>query len=182
MTTPTDPELVALAAAGDGDAYAELYHRYLPAARRRAHQLAPRDTDPDDLVSEAFVKMLGAIRHGCRPDPFRAYLLTVIRHDASRLYSQRERYQLVSLHADEGEALTPIDVLALDADPAESCELEPVRQAFRTLPLRWRVALWLNTVEARPPAELALRFGLTPNGVAALTCRARQGLRRAVCL
>lgn len=179
MIAGTDLDLVARAAEGDDDAYAELYRRYLPAARRRAYQLAPCQADAEDLVADAFVNVLGAIHHGHRPVPFRPYLLTTIRRGAAKLYEYRERYHTVSLYGDGGETSAPIDTLALDPDPAASWDTEPVRQAFRTLPKRWRLALWLSAVEARPPAELATLLGLTPNGAAALTCRARRGLLRA---
>jgi hypothetical protein len=51
--------------------------------------------------------------------------------------------------------------------------------AFTRLPDRWRLALWYTEVEGRSPAQVAPLLGMTPNGVAALAYRAREGLRKA---
>ena len=51
--------------------------------------------------------------------------------------------------------------------------------AFQSLPERWRLVLWHTAVEGRKPAEVADVLELTPNGVAALAYRARDGLREA---
>jgi hypothetical protein len=48
-------------------------------------------------------------------------------------------------------------------------------RAFRRLPERWRTVLWLTEVEQESPAEVAPLLGLSPNAVAALAYRAREG-------
>ena len=68
-----------LATAPDGGAagnfYAEFYIEYAPAARRLALSMVPRDV-ADDIVAEAFTRVLGAIRAGRGPGvAFRGYLL-----------------------------------------------------------------------------------------------------------
>ena len=52
-------------------------------------------------------------------------------------------------------------------------------RAFHRLPERWQTVLWHTEVEQESPAEVAPLLGLTPNGVAALAYRAREGLRQA---
>src|SRR4051794_41475889 len=76
---PSDAELIARVRNGDLEAYGELYARHHYAAERMARQLVPAN-DADDLASEAFAKVLDALRVGGGPDvSFRAYLLTTVR-------------------------------------------------------------------------------------------------------
>src|SRR4051795_5051347 len=75
----SDAELISDVRSGNLDAYGELFSRHADAARRLARQFA-RGTDADDLVSEAFTKVMGVLAAGGGPDiAFRAYLLTTIR-------------------------------------------------------------------------------------------------------
>lgn len=58
-------------------------------------------------------------------------------------------------------------------------EHEVVAEAFETLPQRWRSVLWMIDVEGRRTSDVAHRLGLSPNGTAALTKRARAALGQA---
>src|SRR6476659_51184 len=76
---PGDAELIAAVRGGDVDAYGDLFARHVDAARRLARQLAGPG-DADDLVSDAFTKVLTVLQRGGGPDlAFRAYLLTAVR-------------------------------------------------------------------------------------------------------
>src|SRR4051794_41414520 len=88
---PSDAELIARVRNGDLEAYGELYARHHYAAERMARQLVPAN-DADDLASEAFAKVLDALRVGGGPDvSFRAYLLTAVRRgDVDRVPAGRE--------------------------------------------------------------------------------------------
>jgi RNA polymerase sigma factor (sigma-70 family) len=85
----SDPELIAAVRGGDVDAFGPLYTRHVEAARRLARGLARDQAEADDLVAEAFAKLLTALRGGGGPNlAFRAYLLTTIRnllHDRRKL-------------------------------------------------------------------------------------------------
>jgi hypothetical protein len=57
--------------------------------------------------------------------------------------------------------------------------LHAAADAFARLPERWRVVLWRrNEIDDGCPAQIAALLGTTPNSVAALAYRAREGLRR----
>src|SRR6187549_2022204 len=58
----TDADLIAAVRAGDRSAYAQLYERHEPAARRTARQLSASPHDVDDLVAEAFVRVFDMLR------------------------------------------------------------------------------------------------------------------------
>src|SRR3954447_11541421 len=78
---PTDAELIAATRGGDAAAFGQLWDRHVEAARRLARRLAGNPADADDLVSEAFTKVLASLRAGNGPDrAFRAYLLASVRN------------------------------------------------------------------------------------------------------
>jgi RNA polymerase sigma factor (sigma-70 family) len=171
---PTDAELIAEVRSGDSDAYGLLYRRHARSARALARRLTGSPAEADDLVAEAFTRMLGTLRRGGGPDAaFRAYLLTTLRNtvcDRARRDRRLELSDDMTRH-DPGVPWEDTAVAGLESRLAA--------RAFTTLPERWRTVLWRTEVEQESPAELAPQLGLTPNGVAALAYRAREGLRQA---
>jgi RNA polymerase sigma factor (sigma-70 family) len=170
---PGDAELISAVRGGDVDAYGELFARHVDAARRLARQLAG-PADADDLVSDAFTKVLTVLQRGGGPDlAFRAYLLTAVR----RLHVDRIR---------SGSRLKPVDDLT-PFDPGlpfhdtavEGFENAAAARAFATLPERWQMVLWHTEVEGQKPADIAPLLGMSANSVSALAYRAREGLRQA---
>lgn len=171
---PSDIELVAAVRSGSAEAYELLYRRHSRAARAVARQLTGSRADADDLVAEAFAKLLATLRGGGGPDrAFRAYLLTTLRNT---LYDRARRDRRVELSDD----MTRYDPGVQWEDTAVAAlESRLAARAFGTLPERWQTVLWHTEVQQRSPAEVAALLGLTPNGVAALAYRAREGLRQA---
>ena len=75
----SDAELISAVRGGDVSSYGDLFARHREAATRLARQLVS-NSDADDLVSEAFAKVLNVLLAGGGPDvAFRAYLLTAVR-------------------------------------------------------------------------------------------------------
>jgi RNA polymerase sigma factor (sigma-70 family) len=177
MTTPvsddTDVRLLAAVRAGDTAAYGTLYERHSAATRQLAHSLAGNPADADDLVAETFAKVFATLRAGRGPlVAFRAYLATTLRHVC---YHRARRDRRLEFTDD----LTPYDAGLPVTDVAvERLERTYAARAFQQLPERWRDVLWLTEVEGATPAEIAPKYGLTPNAVAVLAHRARAGLRR----
>ena len=86
--------------AGPGRSYGELYVEYAPAARGVALSMVPPDV-ADDIVAEAFARVLAAIRAGGGPDhAFRPYLLAAVRNLANDWIAARRR---VTVIGDMGE-------------------------------------------------------------------------------
>jgi RNA polymerase sigma factor (sigma-70 family) len=148
-----------------------LYAEHAPAARRLALSLVPGDV-ADDIVSEAFVRVIAAVRRGASPVSFRPYLFTVIRNQAWAYV--RERHRLVLVADPEPPAAPGAGELAVRRE-----ELAMVTRAFAALPQRWQFILWQTEVEGHQPASLSERTGLSPNAVAQLAVRARVGLSQA---
>ena len=170
---PSDAELIARVRGGDLHAYGELFDRHRDAAYRIARQLS-RGPDADDLVSEAFAKVLAVLKTGGGPDlAFRAYLLTAIR----RLHVDRLRSARRVQPTDD---LAPWDRGIPFRDPAvDDFERSAAARAFASLPERWQLVLWHLEVEGQKPGEVGVLLGLTANSVSALAYRAREGLRQA---
>jgi RNA polymerase sigma factor (sigma-70 family) len=170
----SDAELLAASRTGDQLAYGELFRRHAPAATALARRLTGHPSDADDLVSEAFTKVLSALKNGSGPtSAMRPYLLTAVRR----------------VHVDKavaGQRVQPTDDIGAHdpgvpfVDPAlADLERSMVAQAYQQLPERWQMVLWHTEVEELSPRDIAPLLGMSPNAVAALALRARAGLREA---
>ena len=95
---PSDAELIDAVRKGTVSAYGSLYERHVASAYNLARQLSRSPAEADDLVSEAFAKVLDTLRGGRGPDSaFRAYLLTALRHTA---YDKTRRDRKIELSDD----------------------------------------------------------------------------------
>ena len=173
VDAPSDAELISRVRGGDVAAYGELFSRHKDAANRLAKQLV-RGPDADDLVSEAFAKVLTVLQGGGGPDvAFRAYLLTAVR----RLHVDKIR---AGQRLQTTDDMTPFDPGVPFKDTAVAgFETGAAAQAFASLPERWQLVLWHLEVEGQKPADIAPLLGMSANSVSALAYRAREGLRQA---
>lgn len=169
----SDAVLITAVRHGDVSAYGVLYERHLAAAKRAAACLATTPAEREDLVAEAFTRVLQTLRSGRGPhEEFRPYLLVTMRHLA---INTARRTPSTALYAEVPDAYLP----AGDDPVAARLHGSDAANAFAGLPERWRVVLWHTEVEGESPAAIAPLLGMTPNGVAALAYRAREGLRQA---
>lgn len=166
-----DTELVSLTRAGDAHAFGELWRRHAPAARAAARSITST-FDPDDLVSEAYVRTLTAIQNGGGPQTaFRAYVLRAV-HNLAIKWAQHQR-------TDNIEDADSIEDPHSTGDSAlRDLDRSLTAAAFRALPPRWQEVLWYVEVEKMKAQDIAPLLGIAPNAVAALTYRAREGLRQ----
>ncbi|MFT4288904.1 sigma-70 family RNA polymerase sigma factor [Nocardioides sp.] len=173
----SDPDLIARTRAGDTEAYSTLFERHREAAARLARQLARGESDADDLVAEAFTRVLSQLREGKGPDvAFRAYLLTTLRHVHFRRHNAEKRVAPT-------DDLQVLDQPVTHDDPViSSFDNAAAGRAFGSLPERWQMILWHLEVEGQRPAEVAELLGMKPNAVSALAYRAREALRQAYLL
>lgn len=177
MPAGDDRKLLCNVRAGSMVAFAELYARHQTAARTMALQVAPVPADAEDLVSEAFTKILDVLRRGGGPEQaFRAYLLTTIRNLASAAGAKSRRTLLA---ADLDGLCEPQEPVPFNDPITEELERARVSEAFARLPKRWRQVLWSVEVENQTPSDLSRRYNISRNSAAALVYRARKGLRQA---
>src|SRR4249920_536924 len=174
-TERSDAELITAVRVGDIDAYEELYRRHVDAAMSVGRYLTGSKADAEDVVSEAFARVLSALQRGAGPEmAFRPYLLTSVRN---AFYDRTRKDKRLDVTDDVPEDLGR--VLAAAAASDDDVERQMAAAAFASLPERWQLVLWHTEVEGRSPAEVGPLLGLAPNAVAALAYRAREGLRQA---
>lgn len=170
--TASDEALVERSRAGDRHAFAELWRRHFRSGARVARQFTS-SLDADDLVAEAYTRIYQRVLAGGGPrGAFRPYLYTTIRNLASTWGAAVRDITVDDMTAFEDPA-TSEDPAAIALDRTLTA------RAFRSLPERWQCVLWYTEVEGMDPHEVAPILGMTANGVAALSYRAREGLRKA---
>ncbi|MGI5444026.1 RNA polymerase sigma factor [Streptomyces shenzhenensis] len=161
---------------GDTEAFAELFTRHRAAATRLAAMHADDAHTAQDVVAEAFSRVLQALRSGGGPSSsFRSYLLKVLRNVVAEWGRGAGRQVYVP------------DVSLYEVECAASAGYEALRNYEHTLAIealaslsdRWRTVLWCTIVQSQQPAAIASSMGISPNSVAALAYRAKEGLRQA---
>ncbi|MEU0147143.1 sigma-70 family RNA polymerase sigma factor [Streptomyces sp. NPDC006288] len=173
---------------GDPAALAELYGRHHSAVLTYARTFARDPHSAEDLASEAFARVLRAVRSGAGPEAaWRPYLLTVVRHTAGEWAATARRTELredFEQWLDTGA--TGVGPGAGSAEYAGGDERmvaledrDMIVRGFRALPERWQAALWHSVVEGESAERIGVLLGLSPSGVTSLTARAREGLREA---
>ncbi|WP_374009584.1 RNA polymerase sigma factor [Leifsonia sp. LS-T14] len=174
MRTSSAPDAVlsSRARAGDMTAFGELWTRHSGAGRRFALSLT-NQFDADDLVSEAFTRILAQLKEGKGPqDGFCRYLFRSI-HRIAIDWSRREK------HVNDEEAPEGADPHCAEAVTLAAEERTLSGRAFQSLPTRWQEVLWYSEVESMKPSEFAPLLNMSVNAAAQLACRARAGLREA---
>lgn len=166
-----DEALIASSRAGDRRAFAELWSRHYRSGLTVARQFT--NIDADDLVSESFARIYKRTVEGGGPTgAFRPYLYTTIRNLACSWGTASRDVQVDEIE-DVGE------VESADEPVARALDRTLTVRAYRTLPKRWQTVLWYTEVEGLEPHDVAPLLGMTANAVAALSYRAREGLRKA---
>lgn len=173
---PPDAQRLARAAAGDPEAFAEIYRHYQHVVYRFGCAMTGSESAAEDIAQETFVALF---RDLARYDPTRAsfttYLYGIVRN-LSRERLRRDR-RFLSL-----DALSATDRRADVVDPAralEGAELAvQVRQALRKLPTRYRELIVLCDLHGMSYADAAAVSDISTAAVRSRLHRGRQLLRR----
>jgi RNA polymerase sigma factor (sigma-70 family) len=172
----SDAELITAVRSGDDTAFATLWSRHEVAARRLARQIG-NPSNADDLVSEAFLRVLRALKSGSGPDgAFRPYLFSTLRR--INIDNGRSYYTRVALTDDERDLELDHSDSAADI-LADNDESSAAWRAWNSLPDSTKTLLWHLIIEEETPAQIAPLIGTTPNGVSSRAVRARERLRQA---
>ena len=177
MTQRDEPDLLRRCREGDADAFDELFRHHYAGAVRYAARVSPA-LDPEDLTAEAFARIWATIRGGGGPDhAFGQYLRTTIRNLAVNTATRGHEEPADDDRLDHW--MRREAQVADDGFSSAMAEHAVVAKAFETLPQRWRSVLWMIDVEGLRTSDVARRLGLSANGAAALTKRARAALSQA---
>jgi len=149
---------------------AELYVRHAPAAGRFAYLLTADHQQAQDLVQEAFVRIVGRFGHLRVPDAFDAYLRrTIVNLHTSRL--RRLRVERAYLERERGRVAP-----AVGAMPDVGAR-EELWRALRRLPARQRAAVVLRYYEDLSEQATADVLRCSTAAVKSLVARAMATLR-----
>jgi RNA polymerase sigma-70 factor (sigma-E family) len=148
---------------------AELYRRHAPSGRRLAYLLTGDTALAEDLVQEAFARLVGRLTHLRDPGAFDAYLRRTIVNLSKNHFRRRsvERSYLAKEAASVSGASLEPDVVAR----------EGMRQALLALPARQRAAIVLRYYEDLPDDRIAEVLRCRPGTVRSLITRGVQQLR-----
>jgi RNA polymerase sigma-70 factor (ECF subfamily) len=178
---PPDAALLALAQAGDEDAFAALVERYQDYIFHLCARVSGSRADAADLCQDCFLKLH---RHLGRIDPARKlsnWLYTVALNDCRALLRRRKIARFFSLDARREDGLA-FDPPAPGASPAQQAEQGQLRralaQAVQTLPQSMREAFVLRHELELSHAEVAEQLDMQEGAVRVLMHRARQRLRK----
>jgi RNA polymerase sigma factor (sigma-70 family) len=175
-TERSDAELITAVRGGDESAYGTLWSRHEHAARRLARQLG-NPSNVDDLVSEAFLRVLRALKSGSGPDgAFRPYLFSTLRR--INIDNGRSYYTRISLTDDDRDLEGDVGDSAADI-MFDNAEGSAAWRAWNSLPDATRTLLWHLVIEEETPAQIAPLIGTTANGVSSRAVRAKERLRQA---
>ena len=145
-----------------------LYVRHAPEGIRLAFLLTGDRALAEDLVQEAFVRLVGRLRHRREQDAFGAYLRRTIVNLATSHFRRRrvERAYLERL------ATAP----AVQTNPNEELD-ETMHRALLRLPERQRAAMVLRFYEDLSDVQTAEILRCSPGTVRSLVSRGMKTLR-----
>lgn len=155
-----------------GDRLAELYERHAPAAGRLAFLLTGDRTTAEDLVQDAFVRVVGRFAHLRVPDAFDAYLRrTIVNLHTSQLRRRRVERAYLERRRRASEAGDPTPDVG---------EREALWRAVLELPPRQRAAIVLRFYEDLSEQQTAEILRCSTAAAKSLIARAMETLRRRV--
>jgi RNA polymerase sigma-70 factor (ECF subfamily) len=181
MSDPTRPAApdrlsLALAAAGDHEAFAAIYRHYQHVVYRFGYAMTGSETAAEDIAQETFVALF---RDLARYEPDRAsfttYLYGIVRNlSRERLRRDRRFLSLDVVGAARRASSSPDPAKAL-----EGAELAgQVRQALHKLPPRYRELIVMCDLHEMSYADAAAVTRISTAAVRSRLHRGRQLLRR----
>jgi len=176
--TATDEQLVELVRGGDDRAFDAIHDRYAARLVAFARQLlGGSHHDAEEVVQDAFVRALAALRADDREIALRAWLHTIVRNRALDVLRRPQRTTdldaLAGVLADHSTAATDPHAVAVRRE-----DLRTLVGELHELPERQRTALVLHELGGESHEAIARRLHVSAGGSKALVSRARSGLAR----
>ncbi len=175
---PSDHELVRAAAAGDREAFAELYTRYHVCIFRFARLMTGSTASAEDVVQDVFLALMrDASRYDVRRASLSTYLYGIARRQTRRRLARERRFVMLgSFESGRSDhtASQPLD------DVIRAGELERLRLAILGLPPRYREIVVLCDLQDVAYADAAAMLGCAIGTVRSRLHRARHLLAKEV--
>lgn len=135
----------------------------------------------EDLLQEAYVRLLNAPPRDLRLEALRSWLFTTTTRLLRDHWRQNRRWSWWPWGPDAGDAVLPREPVAPDIpQDRQAQEHQLVARGFSALTRRQRSLLWLTYVEGLDHAEVSRALGLQAGSVKVLLHRARQRMLKAL--
>lgn len=181
------PELVALAQAGDGEAFRVIMQRGNQRLFRIARSVVGDDSEAEDVLQEAYAKAFAAIGGFRGEAGVMSWLTRIVLNEArTRLRRRRPTVDLDEIEAtqERGGQVIPFpaasDGPGPEADAARAQIRRLIERAVDDLPEGFRIVFILRDVEDCSIEETAAQLDLNPQTVKTRLHRARRLLRAAL--
>lgn len=169
-------ERIALAKAGNAEAWGELYRQHAPAIFRFCRRAMPTREDAEDATMDIFIKVRQKLSQYDAARPFSGWLYAVAANHCWDLLRRRKLRQ--DLETGEVENM-PLE----HPDPGQLEQLiehrsgQEMRRALDKLPARARMALVLRYFAEMSYDDIAATLGVRRTFVGVVLLRARHQLR-----
>jgi RNA polymerase sigma-70 factor (ECF subfamily) len=170
VTTKTDAELVAAAAAGDVDAFAVLSRRYRDLYTRFAVRMIGNRDEAEDVLQSAFIRAYRALGSCRDPARFSAWLYRIVTNECRTFVVRRARRERRIVRDDATFNTASVDSVV---DARET--IEDVEYALAQLDPDQREAFLMKHVEDLSYEEMA---DITGVGFSALKMRVKRACTR----
>lgn len=147
----------------------DLYRDHGQAATRLAFLLTGDRARAEDVVQDAFVRMIARLRHIRETESLRAYLTRTVVNLAKNEYRRDGRLRSF---LESGRGAAPASTALPDLEVRDELHAQ-----LLTLPWRQRAALVLRYCEDRSEAEVADALGTTSKAVRSLVGRGLETIR-----
>jgi RNA polymerase sigma factor (sigma-70 family) len=172
LRTQSDDRLVALARAGNEQAFEAIVERYRRPLLRHAERLLA-DIGAEDAVQQAFLSAWTALQRGDDVRELNAWLHRILHNVALNALRGAKRGDHAELHENVAAGVAPEDELE------RRMAMRRTLADVAALPERQREALLRVAVQGRSQAEVARTLGLSHGAVGQLVMRGRRTLRAA---
>ena len=172
---PSDRALVRRVRRGQGEAFDALVRRYLRPALAVAWEFTESRDDAEDIVQEAFSRVLHGLEGFDEKRPFRPWFFTIVRNVGRNTAAWRSRWGYEPL----SETLP-----SRGGDPLSDAERREIQErvdaGLDLLSPMQRTCFRLCDLEGFSGPEVAEMLGLEESTVRVHLHRARRGLRKAL--
>lgn len=177
---PSDTELVAQLAAGNRDAFAALFRRYVDTVYRFSRQMLGSKDAADDITQDVFLALArGAARYDARRSSLATYLYGITRN----LVMQRRRRSRSGVEVDV-HSVEDDRALVASPDPVEDLaraqQVRELRAAILRLPIHYREVIVLCELNGLSYDEAAAVVGCPIGTIRSRLNRARDMLSKRV--